>query len=370
MSEPTSFEKTRHLMLSLQQTMQDPALSGGCFLLGELFATLAEEPAARPLLEEIPAWKLPGLLLSAALLYRAAADPGHPLAPFLADPGRPPGPAFRSAMRRALTDDKAALAALAARHTYQCNPPRRMAISLLAAATAMPAWEPALHIDVGTASGIGLLLGDVRLTSASGSIGSEDAALSYPLTVRGNPPDWSTLQAPRIASSVGIDLDPPDLRDPASLAWMRACQFPLAAELAYFDRAIDILRTRSPRIERGNAIGLLPTLASEMPSGQPLLVTDTYATVFMSEEEREEFRTALDAIARVRPVVWVSNNPLVPTGPAPDRTTAGAAISAALAQRYTRELFGAVSVTTWPQGKRTPRLLGINHPGACWLELQ
>jgi hypothetical protein len=37
-------------------------------------------------------------------------------------------------------------------------------------------------------------------------------------------------------------------------------------------------------------------------------------------------------------------------------------------ERNRRELFGTVCVTTWPQGKRKPRIVGFNHPGGCWLE--
>ncbi|MEO6847181.1 MAG: hypothetical protein ABI254_07975, partial [Chthoniobacterales bacterium] len=68
------------------------------------------------------------------------------------------------------------------------------------------------------------------------------------------------------------------------------------------------------------------------------------------------------------PVVWISNNPVMPLGNNPDRTTAGIPISQDLVELNRSVIFGAISATTWPNGKRTPRLLGINHPGACWLE--
>jgi len=363
--------RERHLMTILRDAMLDPALSGGCPLLGQLFATIAEEHVADALLTATPEWKIPSLLLSAALLYRAAANAQHPLAGYLPDAASPlPIDAtFRAAARRAIADDQSALAALMQRHTYQCNPPRRMAVSLIAIAAATAAWEPrpARHIDVGTASGIGLLLGQVRALAGTASLGPTDAALQLPIELRGTSLDLRKLRHPQIEQSIGIDLDPPDLRDAQSLAWMRACQFPLAAEWAYFDRAVELLLHQRPRIERGSATDILPQLAADMPAGQPLIVTDSYVAVFMTEEDRERLRQELDHIARLRPVVWISNNALVPLD-TPDRTTAGTQAAAALVERNSRALFGAVCATTWRHGKRTPELVGIAHPGGCWLE--
>ena len=366
MNAQSSAEENRHLMRSLREAMRDPALSGGCFLLGELFAAIGEDDAAQPLLDAIPSWKLPGLLLSAAIVFRASSRPDHPLAAYLADERLPLDGEFRGAVHRTLAEEREDLADLVARHTYQCNTPRRMAVSLVAAAGETRGWPPALHVDIGTASGLGLLLGRVRL--ANEDFGPPDAPLAYPLEFRGAPPDLAGLAGPAIAESIGIDLDPPDLRDPDCRSWMRACQFPNPRELAYFDEAVALLLSQNVRIERGSATDLLPSLTARMPPTQPLIVTDTYVSVFMSEEDRERLRAELDDVARSRPVIWISNNPLVPIGPAPTRTTAGTTIPAELADRNQRELFGVVCVTTWPGGRRTPRIVGFNHPGACWLE--
>ena len=176
------------------------------------------------------------------------------------------------------------------------------------------------------------------------------------------------LPCPEIERAIGIDLDPPDLRDAACRAWMRACQFPIAAEWDTFDRAVDLVLAQRPRVERGSATDWLPRLAAALPAGQPLVVTDTYVAVFMSEEDRERLRRELDEIARTRPVVWISNDPVVPLGTSPDRTTAGVAITDELKRRNRSEMFGAVCATTWPQGRRTPRLVALTHPGGCWLE--
>jgi len=276
----------RHVPHTLRRSMLDPALSGGCPLLAELFAVIAEDDVAAPLLHATPAWKIPGLLLSAALVHQAAADPAHPLARYLPGADAPLDDGLRAAVRAALARDGTTLAGLMAAHTYQCNPPRRLAVSLIALAAATRDWQrrPALHVDLGTASGIGLLL------------------------------------------------------------------------------------ERTPRIERGSATAWLPRLVDEMPAGQPLIVTDTYVAVFMSEDQREALRRELDEIARARPVVWISNNPVFPLNNAPDRTTAGVMIPAELVERNREEMFGVVCATTWPDGARRARMLAVTHPGGCWLE--
>jgi len=369
MSEVALGHDERRVLLALRRSMLDPALSGGNAFLGELFGILADEPTALPLLRAIPAWKIPGLLLSAALVHRAVADRAHPLARYLPPTTAPVGPDFVDHVRAAL-GDAAPLGELTARHTYQCNPPRRLAVSVMALAAATEGMDlaPALHVDVGTASGIGLLLARTRALVGDLSVGDAAATLALPLELRGAPLDVARLRVPRIERAIGIDLDPPDLRDPACLSWMRACQYPIAEEWAFFDAAIAQALASERRIERGSATEWLPRLAAEMPSGQPLVVTDTYVAVFMDEETREEMRRELDAIARVRPVVWISNDPVVPLGDAPDRTTAGVPIPRELVERSHVEMFGTVCATTWRDGERRARLLGVTHPGGCWLE--
>lgn len=369
MSEEPLGHDERRVLLALRRSMLDPALSGGNAFLGELFGVLADEPAALPLLRAIPAWKIPGLLLSAALVHRAAENPTHPLARYLPPSAAPLGPDFVAHVRAALAD-AASLGELTARHTYQCNPPRRLAVSVIALAAATEGMDlaPALHVDVGTASGIGLLLARTRAVVGDLSVGQPDASLALPLELRGAPLDVTRLRVPRIECAIGIDLDPPDLRDRACLSWMRACQYPIAEEWALFDAAIAQALESGRRIERGSATDWLPRLAAELPPGQPLIVTDTYVAVFMDEGTREEMRRELDAIARVRPVVWISNDPVVPLGDAPDRTTAGVPISRELVDRSHEEMFGTVCATTWQDGERHARLLGVTHPGGCWLE--
>lgn len=370
MSEAPLDHDERRVLLALRRSMLDPALSGGNAFLGELFGVLADEPAALPLLRSVPGWKIPGLLLSGALVHRAAADPSHPLARYLPPTAAPLGDDFVDHVRAALADAEP-LRALMGRHTYQCNPPRRLAVSVIALAAATDGMElaPALHVDVGTASGIGLLLARTRALVGDRALGDpSDAALALPLELRGAPLDVTRLRVPRLERAVGIDLDPPDLRDPACLSWMRACQYPIAQEWAYFDSAIEQVLASPRRIERGSATELLPRVAAEMPAGQPLIVTDTYVAVFMDEGTREEMRRELDVIARERPVVWISNDPVVPLGDAPDRTTAGVPIPRELVERSHVEMFGTVCATTWQNGTRHARLLGVTHPGGCWLE--
>ena len=362
----------RLVLATLRRSMLDPALSGGCPLLGEMFAVLASDPVAAELMLATPAWKIPGLLLSAALVHQASADLQHPLSRYLPGRDAPLDDAFPAAVHSALVRDRAALAALMGRHTYQCNPPRRLAVSAIALAEATADWprRPALHVDVGTASGLGLLLGDVAARAGGVRVGRADALLEMEVDLRGGRLDPHALAVPPIERAVGIDLDPPDLRDRVCRAWMKACQFTLPEEWAAFDRAIDLVLERRPRIERGSATELLPRLAREMPPGQPLVVTDTYVAVFMSEDEREQLRRELDAIAADRPVVWLSNDPAVPLGRDPDRTAAGVPIPRALVERSRDEMFGVVCTTTWPGGVRTPRLVGVTHPGGFWLEWQ
>ena len=171
------------------------------------------------------------------------------------------------------------------------------------------------------ASGLGLLLGEVAVQAG----GAHRAGARRPRARRRPARRAHRSARARGAADRARGRHRPRSARPArsGVPLVDACvPVHLPVEWAVFDRAIDLvlerrqhrarLRDRSPAAHR-----------ARHGAGQPLVVTDTYVAVFMSEDAREKLRRELDAIAADRPVVWLSNDPAVPIGRDPDRTAAG-----------------------------------------------
>ena len=118
----------------------------------------------------------------------------------------------------------------------------------------------------------------------------------------------------RVASRVGIDLDPVDVGDPEQLLWLRALVFPEHVERhGELEAASGIARAHPARILRGDASELAAALVEQAPDdATPCL----YATAVLNQfpqESRQRLFDALSATARQRPF-WLLTLDGTPNG--------------------------------------------------------
>jgi hypothetical protein len=174
---------------------------------------------------------------------------------------------------------------------------------------------------------------------------------------------------PPVATRVGVDLDPVDLADPESQAWLAACAPPEASALSRLAGAVDIARRHPATITAGDVVDVLPQVLADIPRQHRIIVTDAYTAVFLPEQRRAELADILTQAGRRRPVTWLSLDPLVPLGPTARDSVQGLALPRALVDDYQHGgVFAVLGARTFDGADDRGRLLARAHPSGDWIE--
>jgi hypothetical protein len=340
-------------------------------LTAALFRLIAGHDGLLAMLTELPADRLPPLVASAAIRFLVHRDNPAPLARYFPEPGLPQPPfddGFEPAATVFVSESLSEIRALCRSHRYQMNEVARCAqIALGIAAVTGPAGGPTALVDLGTGAGLGLQLDRYRYEVGGTSTGPADG-LSVTCEIRGErrPP---LPGLPPIASRVGIDIDPVDLRDQGARAWLTACAPPEASALSRLTAAIEVAQQHPAPIVAGDVVTALPGVLADLPHAVPVLVTDAYLAVFLPPDKRAMLFGVLADAARRRPVTWLSLDPLVPLGRAARDSVQGIELPAWLvADSQQNGLFAVLGVRTFDRGCETGRLLARAHPSGQWVE--
>jgi hypothetical protein len=135
------------------------------------------------------------------------------------------------------------------------------------------------------------------------TVGPEDARLILDVELRGDgvPPLGAT---PKVASRVGLELNPVDLSDPDQRDWLRALVWPdQVARFGQLEKALEISAEAKPNIRAGDALALLPDVLRELPENETVCVYHTFVTYQFSEEMRQALDDLLVAVS-LRRAVW------------------------------------------------------------------
>ncbi len=252
---------------------------------------------------------------------------------------------------------------------YQMNEVARCAqIALGIAAVAGPSGGEIALVDLGTGAGLGLQLDRYRYEIGGSGAGPAAAAFDSSCELRGprRPP---LPELPPLASRTGIEASPVDLADPAARAWLTACAPPEASARTRLGRAIEVARQHPARVIAGDVVEELPDVLAALPPELPAVVTDAYLAVFLPPERRERLTEVLAAAARIRPVTWLSLDPLVPLGRSGRDSVQGLRLPAWLIDDYQRRGVCAVLGSRSFGGEADEGLLlARSHPSGQWVE--
>jgi hypothetical protein len=173
------------------------------------------------------------------------------------------------------------------------------------------AGEPLHLIEIGPSAGINMIWDRYRVRYRRGAeeflTDLPDAKLTLDVELRGErtPP---LGPAPRVASRVGLELNPVDLSNADDRDWLRALLWPdQVGRFARLDAALEIYKDAKPRIITGNALELLPDALARVPANEPVCAYHTYVTYQFSSEMRRTFYDLL-TVGGVRRKVWCLSN--------------------------------------------------------------
>jgi hypothetical protein len=214
-------------------------------------------------------------------------------------------------------------------------------------AVAKEAGEPLNLIEIGPSAGLNLIWDRYGVRYHRGGetlpLPVPDPALTIDCELRGekNPP---LGPAPRIASRVGLELNPVDLGDPDQRDWLRALVWPdTQGRFERLEAALKAYASERPAIRIGSALDLLPDAFRAIPEDQPVCVYHSYVIYQFSREMKEALESIL-TLAGLRRTVW--------------RIAIEGAVDGT----------NAIEMVRYHDGVRDARQLALCHPHGRWLE--
>lgn len=110
---------------------------------------------------------------------------------------------------------------------------------------------------------------------------------------------------PDIAWRAGVDLDPVDVSDADSLAWLEALVWPEHDERrARLRAAAEVLVADPPQLVRGDILERTPELVAAAPQGARIVVFHSAVLAYLDQEHRREFA---ELMLGMPGVTWLSN---------------------------------------------------------------
>lgn len=356
-----TFEERRRQFLRFADTEcgEDPLYVVLCRL-------LAERAEALALLDAAPRTQQRPNLLLAAMHERVLDGAGGPLTAWYPSAGgsrAADDPALPAALDELLAREHAALAAHCASRATQTNEIGRCAVlwPALAQVAAATGGRPLALLDFGCSAGLNLGVDRYRYQHGAERWGADEPAA--PL-IRCHPVGGAVpprLAPARIATRLGIDPAPVDLRDDAAVRWLRACLWPHdRARRERFDTAVAIVRAAGwpVRAEPDCGAAIEPWLDG-LPAGVQPVVFNSWVLAYFTPSERAAHMARMQDLVARRGIAWLSAEgpglqlgDLPPVPAADERTSAAEIANASL---WWLSLPGAA-----------PRLVARSHAHGRW----
>jgi hypothetical protein len=317
----------------------------------QLSRGIGGDVALRELANGVRKGQPPANVLLAAVHYLLLRGAEHPLKRFYPNlnggarvEGEDPFPHFRGFVAQFRSE----LAPLVATRVTNTNEVGRSALLHAAfRAVANESGEPLNLIEIGPSAGLNLIWDkyDVRYVRGAEEFRPEprDAPLIIECALRGtNVPPLGP--APKIASRVGLELNPVDLGKAEERDWLKALVWPdQLARFARLEKALEIYAHEKPEIRVGDALDLLPDAIAAIPEDQPVCIYHSMVIYQFSEEMRQALDNLLIAASLRRPIWRVG---------------------------LEGSLTGETTLTLghYRDGQRTVRTLAHCHPHGSWME--
>ena len=264
---------------------------------------VARDPEIQVLAAHAQAGQPAAHLLFAAVHLLLLRGTSHPLARFYPTvvgpapaPRQDPYPSFRAFC----LEHEAAIRKVVSTGLVQTNEPRRCstllpALQLLTVRTT----RPLALIETGASAGLNLLVDRYGYDyHTAGRCGDPSSPVQIECEVRGPhrpplPERGSPL--PVIASRVGLDIAPVDVRDAEQRLWLRAFVWPDERGRAEtLERALELAQAEPPRVLAGDAAERLPEALATTAADAVVCLIDFFTLQQVEPEHRQRLTSALD----------------------------------------------------------------------------
>ncbi|HKY15453.1 MAG TPA: DUF2332 domain-containing protein [Microthrixaceae bacterium] len=324
-----------------------------------LVTVAADDPRVMELMEQAPrGQRQPNLLLAAVhdLLLAGADDELAAWYPTVNGGEEPPADDPASAFDAFVDAHEAELADALATRATQTNEPNR---SCLWRAVLPSISDGPLHlVELGASAGLNLCFDRYRYEFTELPVSDDPRGDVLRCQFRGERPPIDR-PIPPIASRVGLDLDPIDVRDEREVRWLKACIWPEQLDRhRRFDHAVSVVAADPPEIVRGDLVDDLPALFERFGPDDDVVVINSWVLFYVRRDRRAELEDVLGELSRsTAGVTWVSAE-----GP-------GIVSWAGQRDEFLVEPHSVVARSRWRNGELLRRdLVARCHAHLAWLE--
>ncbi len=253
------------------------------------------------------------MIFLAAVHYLLLNDATHELAAFYPDinPGLCPTeddvyPVFRDFCLRHQDE----IEDIVSTHHVQTNEVRRCACLLPAfgIAARQARGLPLALVEIGASAGLNLLWDRYGYDYGNGLFyGDRSSPVRLTCTLRGDkrPPFPGIF--PQIASRIGIDLNPIDVRDESAVNWLSAFIWPEhTSRFKLLRDAVGIARRNPPELHKGDLLEVLPGVMKNASPEALLCLFHTFVSNQMSPEARDGLANLIAAYGSKRDIFCIS----------------------------------------------------------------
>jgi hypothetical protein len=213
---------------------------------------------------------------------------------------------------------------------------------------------PLALIEIGPSAGLNLLFDQYQYSYGGGArVGPKSSPVVLDSELRGAPLPL-TPQMPAVASRMGIDLNPLDLRNDEDLRWLQALIWPEHDDRrSLFAAAAQIARAEPPRIAGGDVFELLPREIASAPADAAVCIFATFVLNQFSPPMLDRLRALLleTSLTRDLWMVVMGHGRFLPM------------VSPSTAEAH-------LSLLHFARGKETRRLLAMCNPHGRWIAWQ
>lgn len=280
-------------------------------LYARLSLAIAQDAEILALAGRAGSMPVPNLFLS-AVHYLLMKDPKHPLAAFfpdLTDNPRPLEEAYPP-FRAFCLEHQAEIEPLIATRRVQTNEVRRCALLLPAFGLVgeLAGGKPLALLEIGASAGLNLLWNRYGYNyGAAGNYGDHASPVQLACALRGEKRPPLPAVFPKVASRVGVDLNPVDVRDDEAVLWLEALIWPEHLERAsLLRRAIELARQNPHRLVAGDALVRLPEVAATVPTDSAFTIFHSFTINQFPKELREKLWEQFKELSKERELFVVS----------------------------------------------------------------
>ena len=168
--------------------------------------------------------------------------------------------------------------------------------------------RPLALIEIGSSAGLTLLWDRYHYRYDENlQCGPLDSPVQIECQLRGERRPPVPERFPKIASRLGIDLNPVDLNNQENIEWLRALVWPeQRTRVRQLGLAIQLARSAPPKVVAGDALDILPSLMDRTSENSQLCVYHSFSLSLAGGQPRERLEVLLAKASEKRSLLHVS----------------------------------------------------------------